>query len=87
VLRLAATGASSVSSLRAAEIFSARKFVAAVIDYVVTGEAGSDEGLQLRNLQLHHDHGKNQEGLQHIGGDHDAQGNQPEWGFARQPAF
>jgi len=32
VLRLAATGASSVSSLRAAEIFSARKFVAAVID-------------------------------------------------------
>jgi hypothetical protein len=73
--RFTAPGAAGGSSLRAAEILGARKFVAAVINYVVAGKSGRDEGSQLRDLHLHHNHGKDQKRLQHIGGKHDAQRN------------
>jgi hypothetical protein len=70
--RFTAPGAAGGSSLRAAEILGARKFVAAVVDHVMTGKSGRDEGSQLRDLHLHQDHSKDQKGLQRIGGDHDA---------------
>jgi hypothetical protein len=54
------TGPASGASLSPAEIFGAGKFDAAVVDHVMTGEPGSYEGLQLRDLHLHEDREKDQ---------------------------
>ena len=64
VVRFIAAGPPGGSGLSAAEIFGARKFVAAVVDHVMAGESGRDEGLQLGDLHLHGDRGKDQKRLQ-----------------------
>jgi hypothetical protein len=72
---LSASGAAAGSSLRAAEILGARQFFAAVVDHVVTGESRRDERAQLGDLYLNKNRCRDQKSLQHIGGEHDAQGN------------
>jgi hypothetical protein len=58
VVGFAAASTARGSSLRAAQILGAGKFVTAVIDDVVTRKPGCDKGAQLGDLHLHCDHGK-----------------------------
>ena len=75
MVRLAAAGAPAGSGLSAAEILGARKLLAAVLDDIAARELGSDKWPQLLDLHLYQDQSNDKRGLQHIGGDHDAQGN------------
>jgi hypothetical protein len=83
----AAASPAGISTSSAAEIFGTREFVTTVVDHVVAGKWGCDKGSQLRDLHWHRDSGKDQKGLQHIGGNHDAQGNQSEGSFTGQATF
>jgi hypothetical protein len=87
VARFSAAGPAGGSGLGAAKVFGARKFVATVIDHIMAGESWRHEGLYLGNLYLHGDCGKNQKRLHHVGGNHDAEGNQSKGRFARQAAL
>jgi hypothetical protein len=75
MMRLVPTGAAGRAGLGSAKIFRPWKFIPRVINHVVTRNSGSNVGLHLRDFYLHHDRGEDQEGLQQIGGDHDAVGN------------
>jgi hypothetical protein len=84
---LVAAGFSRASCFRAAEVLSAREFVAAVIDHIVARGGRYDNRTQLVNLHLHKNCGHDQESFQDIGGDHDPKGNQAEWGFSGEPGL
>jgi hypothetical protein len=82
-----ASSLARAAGFRAAEILCAREFVSAVVDHVVTGERGYNNGPQFVDFYLHKDCGQDQEGLHDVGGDHDAEGNETERRFTGKPGF
>jgi hypothetical protein len=82
-----ASGFAGATGFRAAEILCAREFVSAVVDHVVTGGHGHNNGPQFIDLHLHKDCGQDQEGLHDIGGNHDSEGNETERRFTGKPGF
>jgi hypothetical protein len=63
-MRLGATGASAASRLGSAQVLNAGKFVPAVVDNVVAGNARSGVGTQLRDLDGENDYYENEKSLE-----------------------
>ena len=84
VMRLVATGAAGGSGLGAAQIFSARQFVAGIIDHLIGLHLGWCVGAKLGNLLRDNDQDKQHERFQQQRSQHACVGENTVRGFAGQ---